>query len=429
MRRSAMALLVCGVLVAGCGEQSTPVAPAPEARVTTADGDCISPDSVRALIRAVFPAGQDRSSALSRFNQIVKLMDPTPPGPNEPQAQLHAINLVEFVLAKYYEDRLIGGRSLATRELAAEMLNGILCTANLPAGFTAEALGDDGAAAVIQPNTDATIVTGNQFAGIDVDAGTVNSPVIITITRLPDSPGPLLTALDQYPLFYEYTVTPETAFNVDVLIGTCLAGGVTPPDPSRLRLAHNVPPFTFGSIEILPIAPVDFLDCTDADIGLAPAGSRWMQLARGGFARLGQALAVLAPRPAYAATRFAGTGLGGTVRTFSPFGAVDTLVTMTGESAPQLHAPFGTALPNPPSVVITTPTGAPVPGVSVAFAVTAGGGSVAPATAVTDGAGRATVGSWTLGLVSANGLTVSATPPHARSGVGGSPVVFTATGF
>jgi parallel beta-helix repeat protein len=63
----------------------------------------------------------------------------------------------------------------------------------------------------------------------------------------------------------------------------------------------------------------------------------------------------------------------------------------------------------------------PVSGVTVSFEVTSGGGSVSGATQVTDSAGHAQVGSWTLGADSIQTLIASA------PGLSGSPVEFTAT--
>ncbi len=52
-----------------------------------------------------------------------------------------------------------------------------------------------------------------------------------------------------------------------------------------------------------------------------------------------------------------------------------------------------------PAVIVRDGSGNPLPGVRVSFAVAAGGGSVAAATATSDMNGRASVGTWTLGTV------------------------------
>jgi hypothetical protein len=85
-------------------------------------------------------------------------------------------------------------------------------------------------------------------------------------------------------------------------------------------------------------------------------------------------------------------------------------------------APAGTAVGTPPSVLVEDARGNAVPGVSVTFAVASGGGSVTGAAAVSNAAGVAAVGSWTLGTAAGpNTLTASA------AGFAGSPLTFTAT--
>ncbi|HUK76841.1 MAG TPA: invasin domain 3-containing protein [Thermoleophilia bacterium] len=86
-------------------------------------------------------------------------------------------------------------------------------------------------------------------------------------------------------------------------------------------------------------------------------------------------------------------------------------------------ATTGTPVAVAPSVLVTDAWGHPVAGASVTFAVTAGGGSLTGATAVTNASGVATVGGWTLGTkAGANALTASAV------GLSGSPVAFNASG-
>jgi adhesin/invasin len=82
----------------------------------------------------------------------------------------------------------------------------------------------------------------------------------------------------------------------------------------------------------------------------------------------------------------------------------------------------GSPVPVAPSVRVTDAEGLGVPGVSVAFSVSTGGGSIQTANAVTDLQGIATVGSWTLGL---GPNTLSASVP----GLAGNPVVFLGLGL
>jgi hypothetical protein len=73
-----------------------------------------------------------------------------------------------------------------------------------------------------------------------------------------------------------------------------------------------------------------------------------------------------------------------------------------------------------PAVRVTDASSAPVPNVTVTFAVAAGGGSVTGGTATTNAAGVAQVGAWTLGgSPGVNRLTATV--------AGGSPVTFTDT--
>lgn len=73
----------------------------------------------------------------------------------------------------------------------------------------------------------------------------------------------------------------------------------------------------------------------------------------------------------------------------------------------------GSAVAVAPTVVVRDGNGNVLPGMTVSFVVTAGGGQVSNATATTNSQGIATAGSWTLGAVGANSLEarVSALTP------------------
>lgn len=87
----------------------------------------------------------------------------------------------------------------------------------------------------------------------------------------------------------------------------------------------------------------------------------------------------------------------------------------TGQSAA-----VGTAVGVAPAVVVRSASGQPVAGATVRFTVTAGGGSVANPTVVTDAQGIASAGRWTLGA------TAGANAVQASSG-NLAPVTFSAT--
>ncbi|CAA9378493.1 MAG: hypothetical protein AVDCRST_MAG89-5194 [uncultured Gemmatimonadetes bacterium] len=83
----------------------------------------------------------------------------------------------------------------------------------------------------------------------------------------------------------------------------------------------------------------------------------------------------------------------------------------------------GAAVPVAPSVRVEAPSGAAMPGVTVNFSVTSGGGQVTGGSAITNASGVATVTRWTLGPAAAlNTLTASV------SGMSAAPVVFRGAG-
>lgn len=85
----------------------------------------------------------------------------------------------------------------------------------------------------------------------------------------------------------------------------------------------------------------------------------------------------------------------------------------------------GAAVTTRPAVIVRDGAGNVLPGRTVVFAVTAGGGTVAGGTAVTNAAGVATVGDWHLGSTAdLNTLTATVTGP----GVVNNPVSFAAAG-
>ncbi len=192
-------------------------------------------------------------------------------------------------------------------------------------------------------------------------------------------------------------------------------------------------------LEILHIAP-SFLACS----GTASAERSPLQLAqahdyRGALAALGSRFSDLLVTNAYA---FGGsTGIGGKIRSFSPFGVVDTLVTAQANSATQQQGPTGAPAASPPAVLVQTLGGhTPLPGANVTFNVLQGAGVltavgnpalVAQVSATTDTSGVARVGSWSIG-VGQNIVNAIASFAPPASGVGvsvtGNPVADTATG-
>src|SRR3989475_11964674 len=110
--------------------------------------------------------------------------------------------------------------------------------------------------------------------------------------------------------------------------------------------------------------------------------------------------------------------------TFSATAAAGPPVSATKLVGDSQTAATNNSVSTPPSVQVSDSYGDHVPGVTVTFAATAGGGTVSGGATQTDANGVATVGRWTLGP-GAGENTLTATV--AGSGITGNPVTFTAT--
>ena len=99
-----------------------------------------------------------------------------------------------------------------------------------------------------------------------------------------------------------------------------------------------------------------------------------------------------------------------TAVTFTATGTAGAAASLTKSAGDNQTAAPGTAVAVRPAVTVKDANGNPKSGVVVTFGVASGGGSVTGATATSNDAGVATVGSWTLGPgAGVNTLTASAT--------------------
>ena len=78
-------------------------------------------------------------------------------------------------------------------------------------------------------------------------------------------------------------------------------------------------------------------------------------------------------------------------------GTPGVAVSLVAQAGNNQTAGAGAPVSVPPSVLVRDYAGTPVSGVQVTFSVTSGGGSLTGGTAITNGGGIATLGSWTLG--------------------------------
>ena len=169
--------------------------------------------------------------------------------------------------------------------------------------------------------TGGTLVTPSGAAGVQIPAGTFSQPVTVSVTQLAapstGGAGPLPTALRQYPPYYEFSTSPAVPqFGDSVRVGVCQVTNPSDPlyapeeDHPRLKLAHTVG----TTVEILDrVGVTDFLRCTNVTASGQSSSSRFAL-----SSILSRATNFFRPRPAYAAHG----GLGGKVKSFSPFGAV-----------------------------------------------------------------------------------------------------------
>ncbi len=415
MRSRLFAAASCLALLAACSDTGTPPAAfAPRAsQITT----CPDADSARALIRSLF-TGPSLTSAINQYNTIRRLLS----GGKTADAQALTIKFVDFALRQWYAGALIGGRSDPTAVRLVTLVETLYCQVSLPPpSLSPSTLGPDGAAAVLGPGSPAALVrTETRFSGVSVPGGAVPALTLVTIPRLPDAPGPLRTPLDQFPIFYEFAASPPVTFSQDVVTGVCQAQTFDPTVYARFRLAHNVG----TGIEILPRVDAPFLDCTGL-LGAGPLVPGWRGYAARSWEWL---LGSVLPEPAHALTL--GTCcLGGSSKSFSPFGAVDPLLVLEALN-PVLRVDPNTVIPagDLPTVRVRTPGGNPVAGITVTFALLPGSeGSISGTVQVTDQQGLARLGGWTVGPGQApNAVTATATPLPGTT-VQGNGVVFEAS--
>jgi adhesin/invasin len=170
-----------------------------------------------------------------------------------------------------------------------------------------------------------------------------------------------------------------------------------------------------------PVSGIDVTFAVALGGGSVTTGAAARTNAAGIAAVTGWRLGVLAGANSLTATC---AGLSGSPLTFIATGVSGAAGKMTSNAGNGQTVHVGTAVTIPPSVLVTDANNNPVGGVAVAFAIGSGSGSITGSPAMTNAAGIATVGSWTLGTVAgANSLTASS------PGLTGSPVTFTATGL
>ncbi|MDQ2665860.1 MAG: hypothetical protein M3Z05_07600 [Gemmatimonadota bacterium] len=414
--RLSVATVLVALFVLGCSDSkmSPPTGPsvAGAARSST-PGTCTTLANLTALANTVFGNGSPNvHSVLGKLNNLDKQLKKG----HIVEAQDQARNIVEFVQAA-----ATAGRLHATPPHVQAFISGVLCYAGL--------LSDT---FLIYPSDQPqVIIDATGQGGISFPANPVSVPTLITLQLLDPGTSPLVTKLDKYPAYLEITST--STLTQPAVVAVCPSISVPTDVVGRLRLGHQ----TSTGFEITPAADGGFLNCSGIAASRKPGWLR--QLAQ-----------FVLPQPLYAATTFAGGGVGGLASEFSPFGPVDPQLSATSTidaSCSSATAIPGTALGSAcrPAATVATRNGTLMQNVPIGWAVTNGGGAIAPnflltgtcgtfsttAATTTDASGMAGV-CWTLGPV-AGPNTVDATPSaggDAPAGVSFAPSVltYTATG-
>lgn len=419
-----LAIIASALFMTACSDNGPTEPVTPPVQESIVPTGCPTVGQTANMITTLFPArGGERLVAAVTYAAVLLYINTR----HQADARTLVFRLLDLTFKQFNAGKLNGGGSLATRQslLAFEM--GLYCTVGLPTtGLTLPGdPGNDGTVnKVIFPSgSTQNVVTGDGNAGVQIPPNSFNTPaIVVAISVISGTTHPLNTTLDQYGPFYDVKVTPESALTANLTVGLCLADGAEIP---TVFLAHNLSP---TSIEVLPPGGSIPGLCTTQTASMG--GREMLDLAMHGNLRragseLGSAIAnALLPENAYAGSG----GKTGTTKAFSPFGGVDTKVYLTTHPAPfpAQTAPAGSAVPNPPSTLVSTKLGAAVAKVNVTYSVTTGGGSVAgtsSATVQTDATGVSTVGDWVVnagansvqavGMFADPNVTFAPAPPNS----------------
>ncbi len=398
MRRIAMLCSLAALALAGaCSEDRTSSATEPAALQPRASLEivpvCVSAGAITALINDAFTNGSpDENSALGKWDNIQKqyaayLADRTPSRLNLVQEK--TLDLVDFMLDKKNEGKLLYGADQASLDAFRNLINALFCFAELQNLY----FYPGGNAWLVYPSDlEQSLVGDNQQVALHLPANAVKSPSLIAITR---SSADLVTKFDQYGQTYEFSKYPIEDFDKPVVPEICTTVE-TQQLFDELVLGHTK---ADGTFELLPRQP-SRLSCTQPPAtGTASLGDRL--------------LSMLLPRKLYAAVMFGGGGVAGSLIELSPVRPVDPRV-FVEKVNPATSAPIGTLVDPAPTVRLRTRNNTPFDGVRVDFTTLGGtygaGGTLASSGSVTtDADGLASV-AWRVGTTADALYGLSATP-------------------
>jgi len=193
--------------------------------------------------------------------------------------------------------------------------------------FPPGAFQETGVIAVVVPGIEVVVQTPNLEAALVVDPESFGpgAPVTMVLTRISDDLTPI-PGFTNFAERYQIFASREPSETGDgVLVALCVPDDQDLPD--ELAIGH----YNFRQVEILvPVDPGDAIDCTNASSGYTAPDPP------SGLVILGQRLLqpvldrVFGVKPLNA-MYFAGTGLGGRTKSFSPFVPVDPTI-LVGET-------------------------------------------------------------------------------------------------
>lgn len=316
------------------GERAT----APRYSLTQADLDA----RIKSLIVDLFPNGLETATG-ARWESVKEKVAQGQTDPAQAAtARAKLVELTQWILQKRTSLTAPAGETVSSAVAKLVLyMSAYVYGASVPA----VPAGVDAAVGLVLPDGSdpAPIVTESKFAGVDLKAGSVAVPTVITVMSNAAEPtygtcaGPLNTTLCQVPRFYKFESFPHVKLAVPATFVVCHTKPASLPWATsdldaRLRLAHDKPldpaNYSAGStiyegIEILKYVPVTapFVDCdgSSAPSQTHAAGSVVTRLQ----ALAGAAWSFVAPKTAWAID----LGGGGESSFFSNFNHVDpTLV-------------------------------------------------------------------------------------------------------
>lgn len=401
MRRTGLfALTLLPIVLAACGSEA--ISPTdgkltvpPPGLVTTA-GSCNAADITKDIAELMEALTPNNNAAQSKWEYVQTLM-----GYNHPDSTAKAREyaddvLLAFINLKY--SQASAATQAAFAALLAQVTDAVHCFVS---GFD------------IPTSNDPTVIAlANGLGGVwfppgfcDANCGGID----VTLEELPACIGPndpigcvsnpLGTLLDTYGNYLRITLTggtpnvppiddPQDPFDLPI-VALCVPAGTPLTIANGLLVGHqddgsSVPAgFSVLDPALIPGELAALLICPDIGaLNDGPASAPKSMLAR----LVNRVADLLLPKKA-AATRvfLGGLGIGGTSRTFSPFGLINTTLGATGGlgGSKTTFSPSLTTLPdgnlqdsinviqteNLPGVYVKTKNGTAIPGVEVTFTV------------------------------------------------------------